>query len=419
MVRLSRRSAILQWAIKDMRYALKVAFRYLTSNLSQTSLLVFGVAVAVFIFIFMSALIGGLADMMVNQTLGGMAHVTISADDPDLPQLETGSDATILIARQKSTVAKSGIQDAVQFQQVIDQIEGVAASSAQIIGGGVLIRGEQVRQVGVVGLSPDRISAIIRFDQYLQQGNLALSGDSILIGTTLAKEMNLTLGGTVTLRTDAGNTVTLVLSGLFRSGVGRLDSTVAYLDIRTARNLFDMPNGVSRIELKLDDLYDAPRVADRIEATTGLGAEPWTDTAEQLYQGLKAQSDTGLILKGFALVTIVIGVASSLMLSTYRRRPEIGIMRAMGSSQRFILIVFVSQGVIVGILGGLVGAVFGFLILTPLTPVGDAQPGQLPIDIAQGSIGLAIMLTLIGAILAAIFPARSASRLDPVEAIGQ
>lgn len=91
----------------------------------------------------------------------------------------------------------------------------------------------------------------------------------------------------------------------------------------------------------------------------------------------------------------------------------------MGSSQQFILIVFVSQGVIIGFLGGVVGAVFGFAILTPLTPAGDVQPGQLPIDVAQGSIGLAIFLTLLGATLAAILPARSASRIDPVEAIGQ
>ncbi len=402
-----------------MRYGLKVALRHLTSNPSQTGLLVFGVAVAVFIFIFMSALIGGLADLMVNRTLGGLAHVTITAEDRALPLFDTGTDATVLVARQKSSRTDLGIQDAVPFLPVIDQVPGVAVSSAQITGGAVLIRGERVRQVSVTGLSPDRVTAIIPFGRYLQQGQLSLTGDGLLIGTTLAEDMNLSIGGAVTLRTDTGNTATLRVSGLFRSGVGQLDSASAYLDIRTARSLFDMPNGVSRIEVKLVDHYDAERVADRIEVTTGLDAEPWTATAEQLYEGLKAQSDTGLILKSFALITIVIGVASSLMLSTYRRRPEIGIMRAMGASQGFILYVFVSQGAIIGFLGGVIGAALGLAILTPLTPMGEVQSGQLPIDVAQGSIGLAITLTVIGATLAAILPARSASRIDPVEAIGQ
>lgn len=402
-----------------MRYGLKIALRHLTSNPSQTGLLVFGVAAAVFIFIFMSALIGGLADLMVNRTMGGLAHVTIKAEDAALPLLAPGTETTVLLARQKSTRAETGIRDALPLLPVIDRLPGVAVSSAQITGGAVLIRGERVRQVSVTGLSPDRVTAIIPFDRYLQQGSLSLVGDGVLIGATLAEDMNLSVGSPVTLRTDQGNVAALRVSGIFRSGVGQLDSASAYLDIRTARNLFDIPNAVSRVELKLADLYDAEAVASRIVATTGLDAEPWTATAQQLYEGLKAQSDTGLILKSFALVTIVIGVASSLMLTTYRRRPEIGIMRAMGASQGFILFVFVSQGTIIGFAGGVIGAALGLAILTPLTPAGDVGPGQLPIDVAKGSIGLAIGLTMIGATLAAILPARAASRIDPVEAIGQ
>jgi lipoprotein-releasing system permease protein len=244
-----------------MRYGLKVALRHLSSNPSQTGLLVFGVAVAVFIFIFMSALIGGLADLLVNRTLGGLAHVTIKADDRALPLLKTDSEAMVLVARQKSTRDTTGIQDAVPLLPVIDQVPGVVVSSAQITGGAVLIRGERVRQVSVTGLASDRVTAIIPFDRYLQAGRLSLSGEGVLIGATLADDMNLSIESPVTLRTDQGNAAMLRVSGIFSSGVGRLDTASAYLDIRTARNLFDMPNAVSRIELKLTDLYDAETVA--------------------------------------------------------------------------------------------------------------------------------------------------------------
>ncbi|WP_417260516.1 ABC transporter permease [Celeribacter sp.] len=402
-----------------MRYGFKIALRYLTSNLAQTGLLVFGVAVAVFIFIFMSALIGGLADLMVNRTLGSLAHVTVAAEDPDLPLLDTDTQATVLLARQKSTRAETGIIDAAPFLSVINTLPSVVASSVQIKGAGVLVRGERVRQVSVTGLAPKDVTAIIPFETYLQRGTLELSGDGLLIGATLAADMNLSIDSPVTLRTNAGVTTTLRVTGIFFTGAGQVDSASAYINIGTARSLFNIPNAVSRIELKLTDLYDADRVAKRIEDMTGLDAEPWTEAAEQLYEGLKAQSNTGLILKSFALVTIVIGVASSLMLSTYRRRPEIGIMRAMGASQGFILFVFVMQGSMIGLLGGVFGSVLGLAVLTPLTPDDIAKAGQLPIDVAQGSIGLAIVLTAIGATLAALLPARAASRIDPVEAIGQ
>jgi lipoprotein-releasing system permease protein len=180
-----------------------------------------------------------------------------------------------------------------------------------------------------------------------------------------------------------------------------------------------MPQGVTRIEIKLDDLNAADATAQRIRALTGLDAVPWTDGAEQLMEALNAQAQTGYFLKTFALITIVIGVASALLLSTYRRRPEIGIMRAMGTGRGFVIFVFVTQGALIGLMGGVTGAALGYLALLPFPSRDAFQPGTLPMDITQGSYGLAITLTVIGATLASILPARSAARVDPVTAIGQ
>jgi lipoprotein-releasing system permease protein len=180
-----------------------------------------------------------------------------------------------------------------------------------------------------------------------------------------------------------------------------------------------MPQGVTRIEIKLDDLNAADATALRIRALTGLDAVPWTDGAEQLMEALDAQAQTGYFLKTFALITIVIGVASALLLSTYRRRPEIGIMRAMGAGRGFVVFVFVAQGALIGLMGGIMGAALGYLALLPFPSREAFRPGTLPMDITQGSYGLAVTLTVIGAILASILPARAAARVDPVTAIGQ
>lgn len=91
----------------------------------------------------------------------------------------------------------------------------------------------------------------------------------------------------------------------------------------------------------------------------------------------------------------------------------------MGASRRFVVGVFVLQGGLIGLLGGVLGAALGYLALLPF-PTRDAfRPGTLPIDITQGSYGMAITLTVIGAVLASILPARSAANVDPVRAIGQ
>jgi lipoprotein-releasing system permease protein len=202
-------------------------------------------------------------------------------------------------------------------------------------------------------------------------------------------------------------------------GSGGPDRRQAYVSLGTARTLFKMPQGVTRVEIKLTDLYAADALAPRIKALTGLEAKSWTEQAAQLLDALQAQAQTGYILKAFALLTIIIGVASALLLSTYRRRPEIGIMRAMGAGRWFVMVVFVSQGALIGLMGGLLGAALGYAALLPFPAGGQFRMGSLPIDIRQGSYGLAIALTLLGAILASIWPARAAAKVDPVEAIGQ
>jgi len=400
-----------------MLYALKIATRYLTASKAQTALLVLGVAVGVFIFIFMSALIGGLAQFILSRTVGDIAHVTIQAEAAD-PALLLPADGVLLVT-QKSNLRAAELRNTDGFLPLIAALPGVRAISPQINGSGFLTRGAQAVQISINGIEPGLESAIINLDGYLVAGSARLAAGSVLLGQTLADDMDLRLGQTVRMTSTTGIDTVLTVTGLYQIGSGGPDRRTAYISLGTARTLFAMPQGVTRIEIKLDDINTADAMALRIAALTGLDAKSWTDGAEQLMQALSAQAQTGYFLKTFALITIVIGVASALLLSTYRRRPEIGIMRAMGAGRGFVVFVFVTQGALVGLLGGLSGAALGYLALLPFPSRDAFRAGTLPIDITQGSYGLAILLTVIGAILASILPARSAARVDPVTAIGQ
>ncbi len=401
-----------------MLYGLKIALRYLTASKAQTALLVLGVAVGVFIFIFMSALIGGLAEFILSRTVGDISHVTIKAEDAD-PAILVSPEGHVLVVAERGRARTATLADAATWAPLIETVPGVTAVSPQITGAGFLNRGAQVAQVSVTGLEPGRESAILDLDGYMVEGTARLGSGLIVLGQTLADDLSLRLGQTLRLQSSAGISTVLTLSGIYRTGNGMMDRSSIFVSLPTARTLFALPQGVTRIEIKLADLNAADATALRIRALTGLDAVPWTDGAEQLMEALNAQAQTGYFLKSFALITIVIGVASALLLSTYRRRPEIGIMRAMGAGRGFVVFVFVTQGALVGLLGGLSGAALGYLALLPF-PTRDAfRPGTLPMDITQGSYGLAITLTVLGAILASILPARAAARVDPVTAIGQ
>ncbi|SFA69353.1 lipoprotein-releasing system permease protein [Poseidonocella pacifica] len=401
-----------------MLYALKIATRYLTANKAQTALLVTGVAVGVFIFIFMSALIGGLAEFILSRTVGDISHVTIEAEFDD-PPLLISPRGHVLVVAERGRTRTATLTEAATWLPLIEAVPGVKAVSPQITGAGFLTRGAQVAQVSVTGVEPGRESAILDLDGYMVEGEARLGSGLIVLGRELADDLALTIGQTLRVQSANGVTAALTLSGIFDTGNGGMDGARAFTSLSTARTLFAMPQGVTRIEIKLGELNAADATAQRIRAMTGLDAVPWTDGAEQLMEALNAQAQTGYFLKTFALITIVIGVASALLLSTYRRRPEIGIMRAMGAGRRFVIFVFVAQGALIGLMGGVTGAALGYVALLPFPSRDAFEAGTLPMDITQGSYGLAITLTVIGAILASILPARSAARVEPVTAIGQ
>jgi len=400
-----------------MLYGVKIAARYLTANRAQTVLLILGVAVGVYVFVFMSALIGGLAVLLLDRTVGSIAHVTVEPAGRDPVALYEGSGQT-LVAILKSTQQRPSLQSAAAFQPIIARQPHVRVVAGEILGNGFISKGEAIAPVAVTGVEAGEVSAIANIQGTLVAGTTELSTGRVIIGKGLADKLGVGVGQTLTLRSDRGVTDTLTVSGIFSLGVAGLDDSAAYVNIRAARMLFDLPEGITRFEVKLDDLKLAPDVAVSIAAATGLKVTPWTEKNKQLLDALVAQGRTGDLIKIFALITIVIGVASALLLSTYRRQSEIGIMRAMGATRRFVVLVFVLQGALIGLAGGLLGAGLGYLSLLPFPLPEATSAAGLPIDVRQGAYDAAIILTFIGAVIASIWPASAASRVDPVTVIG-
>ena len=401
-----------------MIYCLKFAWRYLMSSRIQTGLLVLGVAVGVFVFVFISALIGGLGSFLIDRTVGDISHVTLEAPSRDPVLLVTSDRGSIQPVYQRAVGQREILRAADAFLPLLEALPGVKSVSPQIVGNGFVIRGQSRAPVAVTGVEPQKISAIADIAGNLRSGAATLTNSTIVIGARLADDLGIGVGQIINLQSDRGVERSLVVAGLFSLGVEALDARAAFVSLAAARSLFELEQGISRIEFKLDDLHAADAYAPRIAGTTGLKATSWTEGNAQLIEGLSAQANSGDLIKAFALVTIVIGVASALLLSTYRRRPEIGIMRAMGASRAFVVGVLVFQGTLIGVIGGVAGALVGYLVLAPFPLPENAPPGGFPIDARQGAYALAVVLTTIGAILASILPARAAARVDPVEVIG-
>lgn len=399
-----------------MRYAAKLALRHLWSTPGQTILLMLGVAVGVSVFVFMSALIGGLATLLTQRTVGNISHITFEMAERDPRRLLPAADAQVAVQKDLSRRAQIMVWE--PAVRVIEASPGVTAVSPQIRGSAFVQRGEAIAPVGVIGVQPDKLSAIADIGRAIVAGTARLPPDSVLIGQTLAEDLGLRAGQVIRVQSDRGRERSFRISGIFALGIASADRQALYMNFQTARALFDLPSGISRIEVKIAPPEAAPELANHLRAATGLKTTAWTEDNEQLFEALDAQGRTGSIIKVFALVTIVIGIASAMLLSIVRRRGEIGIMRAVGASQRFVLGVFVIEGTLIGVVGAVAGALLAWVALIPFPPLEAVEGGGLPVDRAQGDYLLAIVLTSLAAAVASTISARRATQIDPVEAIG-
>lgn len=403
-----------------MMFGIKVAWRYLTSNRTQTALLLGGVAIGVLVFVFMTALIGGLRLFLIAQTTGSIAHVTLEPPDRIAREIPAEGDATRLVARETSTTQRKQIFAWQSVLEVVERTPGVKIASPQINGNAFLVKGQATSPVLMNGLRPDRLDAISAITPKIIRGDAQLNIDGILIGEKLANNLGLRIGQPVVVRTDRGRERTLTVRAIYKTGIGSLDERVAFVNIQLARTLLDLPQGISQIEIKTNDVNDAPAIADALRRATSLKVTSWVERNAQLFVALNSQAQSGSLIQTFSLITIVIGVSSALLLTTYRRRGEIAIMRSMGVSRNFIVTIFILQGLFIGLLGAGIGAWAGYGFCTFLADVSRRTDGSaFPIDPAQGGYMAVIILTTLGSVLAAILPARAASKVDPVEVLNQ
>lgn len=407
-----------------MRFEIVVASRYLWSNKAQTVLLVLGVMLSVVLFIFITALIQGLRLTIINDVLGNNPHISIEVKTREprvfLPATSISSQTEIVESKTSYLFVREQIRDWKALAQEIEKYPGISTVSPQIVGNAFLQRGESVRTITVVGVLPDKVSAISKIRENLLQGDDNVTSNRILLGRTLTKELGLRLGQPIRLRSDRSVERDFLLGGIFETGVETIDKTLGFVELNSARGLFDLVDGVTKIETKVFDVDKAALIAANLPLSDFVKATPWQKQNAGIQDALNGQGRSGKIIQTFSMITIIVGITSALLLATYRRRSEIAIMRSFGLSRRFIGIIFVLQGALIGGIGATSGCLLGYYLTNFLkslrSPSGKAT---FPIAPEEGGYLIVLTLTILGSVLASLYPARSASKVDPVEVLNQ
>ena len=404
-------------AAMRLPFAWMVCLRYLREGRMQTVLILAGVTAGVAVIIFLTTLITQLQASIIDKTLGSQAHIVLkSPRAANLPLLPGGSTAAIVQPRAQRL---RSIDQWEAVARLAAQTGGVLAVSPVLSGAGFAARAEANQPIALLGVDSVAHQRIVHMDKYLTQGRFDLSGANGVIGIELAKDLGVTVGDKIRVITMEGRNDLLTVAGVFDIGNRDLNRRWVYTSIKMAQSLLDLPGGVTEIDLRVADLFQAETTARQLQAQTGLNVESWMQTNAQLLTALKSQSMSNNLIRFFVVLIVAVGIASVLVVSVVQKQKEIGILRAMGASPRRVMSVFLLQGGFYGLLGSALGSGLSLALLNFFSGISRNADGTLLIspDLEPSVVAWACALALVVGLLAAALPARRAAHLDPVQAI--
>lgn len=401
-----------------MKFELKMAWRFLKSGKTQTFLILLGIIIGVAVQTFLGSLIGGLQQDLVNQTVGNSPHITILGENQTpRPVIVSDHDMTRIITYSG---AEEGITRWREKVNSLDENKDLTVVSPVIDGSGFAIRGSNNQSVILRGVDLNRADRIYNIKDRIVEGQKGISGNSILIGTELANELELEPGDSLQIRNAGEVTDRFIVNGIFDLESGELNKSWIFMSQQRAGTFLGINNKVSSIELQVKEVFEADKIAVNLNnKIDGIKAENWQKNNQQLLTALQSQSSSSIVIQVFVIIAVTLGIASVLAVSVVQKSRQIGILKAMGATNRSVALVFLLQGAILGVFGSILGSLSGIglsQLFVNLIRTADGDP-LFPVQINPLFIMLSIFIATTAGMIAALIPARNSAKLSPIEVI--
>jgi len=413
-----------------MRYELFIGLRYLRARRRETfiSLItiisVLGVMIGVMTLNVVMAVMTGFEETLRDRLLGINAHVALVKSGDQLRNYD-------------------------KLLEQVRQTKGVVAASPSIYGQVMLTSGPRVSGVVVRGVDPDRVNQVVDIERYIREGSLQslkqpqplqIQGRTVLlpgviIGIRLANQLGVFLGSPIQVVSPLGSPTAIgvipkvrrfVVVGIFDSGMSEIDSTLVYMNLADAQKFFELGDAVTNIEIRVQDVYHAQSVAQDIQRRLGFPylTEDWSRLWPNLFSALRLEKTVYFLVLLLMVLIGAFNIISTLIMVVMEKRKDIAILQSMGATRESIRKIFLIKGCVIGVVGTLLGVFLGLAICLLIQkyrfielPKDVFLISTVPVRIYLSNFLLVGCASLFVCLIASIYPARQAARLDPVEII--
>jgi lipoprotein-releasing system permease protein len=400
-----------------MSFEFFIGRRYLRAKQKQafisliTYLSIAGVAVGVMALIVVIAVMAGFEADLKTRILGGQANVIL--------------------------MRYSGpFEEYAEVLRRVEAVPGVAAATPFIYSQVMLRTAANTTGAVLRGIDPATVGGVLKTLTNAMVPETGAGVPGIVLGRELAKNLGVMPGEMVHLISPRGMLAptghvpamkAFRVSGYFESGMYEFDQTFAYIHLHDAQRLLRMGDAVTGLEIRVEDIYEARAVADRIVSQLGSAyyARDWMQMNRNLFKALKLERRVMFIILTLIVLVAAFNIASSLIMMVMGKTKDIAILKAMGATDRSIRKIFVFNGMVIGTIGTGLGLLLGVVLCSLLRRynihelTGDIYyfTTQLPVKMEALDVVCIVAAALLICFCATLYPAQQAAKLNPVEAI--
>lgn len=405
-----------------LRYTRARREKHFISFISLASII--GIAIGVLVLITVLSVMNGFEQTMRERIMGMLAHVTVSEHD-------------------------LSVSDWQNVQKDLLNFPGVKAVSPFIEKPAMLNQGDEARAAVLQGIVPELEQQVSTVFKHVIKGDMQTlqpGSFNVAIGATMAKELKVDVGDALTLVSPSEDALEtgempalqrFTIAAIFRVDMQQFDTTTAYVNLEDAAKTFEMGNDVTGLRMTLSNLYLAPTMAQTIlqrmsPTWQDMWANDWTNLNKNQFKAIQAQKSVMFIILMLIIAVAAFNLVSTLVMVVTDKEGDIAILRTLGLSSGRVMKIFMVQGTLIGVFGTLIGVILGVLLANNLDVIVPFLErlfdthfinadvyfiSELESRVNPGDVMVIALSALFMSILATLYPAWRASKVQPAEAL--